>query len=96
MNKFLFCINPYVSAKISIEEKSARIFIWAISDTLVSVWMQARKDRKRWNGGSNMRRDRKSKIKRERMIMVASSALVMGALTLTGVYAADLPSVLLL
>ena len=33
-----------------------------------------------------MRRDRKSKIRRERMIMIASSALVMGALTLTGVY----------
>lgn len=33
-----------------------------------------------------MRRDRKSKAKRERMIMIASSALVMGALTLTGVY----------
>ena len=33
-----------------------------------------------------MRRDRKSKIRRERMIMIASSALVMGALTLTGIY----------
>ena len=33
-----------------------------------------------------MRRDRKSKIRRERMIMVASSALVMGALTMTGIY----------
>ena len=33
-----------------------------------------------------MRRDRKNKIRRERMIMIASSALVMGALTLTGVY----------
>lgn len=33
-----------------------------------------------------MRKDRKSKAKRERMIMIASSALVMGALTLTGIY----------
>lgn len=33
-----------------------------------------------------MRRGRKNKIRRERMIMIASSALVMGALTLTGVY----------
>lgn len=33
-----------------------------------------------------MRRDRKSKIGRERMVMLASSALVMGALTLTGIY----------
>ena len=86
MNKILFCINPSVSAKISIEEKSARIFIRAISDTSMFVSRQAWKDRKRWNGGSNMRRDIKSKIKRERMIMVASSALVMGALTLTGIY----------
>ena len=33
-----------------------------------------------------MRRGRRNKIRRERMIMIASSALVMGALTLTGVY----------
>lgn len=33
-----------------------------------------------------MRRDRKNKIRRERMIMIASSALVMGALTMTGIY----------
>ena len=33
-----------------------------------------------------MRKDRRSKIKKERMIMLASSALVMGALTLTGIY----------
>ena len=33
-----------------------------------------------------MRKDRKGKMKKERMIMLASSALVMGALTLTGVY----------
>lgn len=33
-----------------------------------------------------MRRDRKNKIRKERMIMIASSALVMGALTLTGIY----------
>ena len=32
-----------------------------------------------------MRRDRKNKIKKERMVMIASSALVMGALTLTGI-----------
>ena len=36
-----------------------------------------------------MRRDRKSKIRRERMVMLASSALVMGALTLTGIYMKD-------
>lgn len=40
-------------------------------------------------GGRNMRRDRKSKIKKERMVMIASSALVMGALTLTGIYMKD-------
>lgn len=33
-----------------------------------------------------MRRDRKNKIRKERMVMIASSALVMGALTLTGIY----------
>jgi len=33
-----------------------------------------------------MRRDRKSRAKKEKMIMIASSALVMGALTLTGIY----------
>lgn len=36
-----------------------------------------------------MRRDTKKKIRRERMIMIASSALVMGALTLTGIYMKD-------
>ena len=36
-----------------------------------------------------MRRDRKNKIKKERMVMIASSALVMGALTLTGIYMKD-------
>ncbi len=40
-------------------------------------------------GGRNMRRDRKNKIKKERMVMIASSALVMGALTLTGIYMKD-------
>ena len=33
-----------------------------------------------------MRRDRKSKIRKERMLMRASSLLVMGALTMTGIY----------
>lgn len=33
-----------------------------------------------------MRRDRKSKIRKERLLMVASSLLVMGALTMTGIY----------
>lgn len=36
-----------------------------------------------------MRRDRKNKIRKERMVMIASSALVMGALTLTGIYMKD-------
>ncbi len=36
-----------------------------------------------------MRRNRKSRIRKERMVMIASSALVMGALTLTGIYMKD-------
>ncbi len=33
-----------------------------------------------------MRKDRANRIKKERMVMLASSALVMGALTMTGIY----------
>ncbi len=36
-----------------------------------------------------MRRDRKNKIRKERAVMIACSALVMGALTLTGIYMKD-------
>ncbi len=36
-----------------------------------------------------MRRDRKNKIRKERTVMIACSALVMGALTLTGIYMKD-------
>ena len=34
----------------------------------------------------SMRRDRKSSIKKERIVMIASSAFVLAALTMTGVY----------
>lgn len=70
--RFVHCINPSVSARLKTTKQKQNT--------------SRRRPLTNKEGIIGMRRNRKNNIKKERIIMIASSAFVLAALTMTGVY----------